>query len=170
MAPGDISQHYHFTTKPPTEREESCIMGNVLTFSFSLPPAPSPLENNVVEEVIHPCNPNPCPSNHLCQVNRKGCLDELNCLPYLCVPGRTYSSWCCAHSAARLSFWTGVFVCFQAVNWAKPQSFWCSRTQVSRCPLAPVRLGATRYAAVVPVDVWRTVWRCPAWTPTSLAS
>ncbi|KAF0028369.1 hypothetical protein F2P81_019456 [Scophthalmus maximus] len=48
---------------------------------------PSALGNNVVEEVIHPCNPNPCPSNHLCQVNRKGCLDELNCQPYLCVPG-----------------------------------------------------------------------------------
>uniref|UniRef100_A0A8C5HGK9 Reversion-inducing cysteine-rich protein with Kazal motifs n=1 Tax=Gouania willdenowi TaxID=441366 RepID=A0A8C5HGK9_GOUWI len=38
--------------------------------------------------VIHPCNPNPCPSNHLCQVNRKGCLDELNCQPYLCVQVR----------------------------------------------------------------------------------
>uniref|UniRef100_A0A665VUH4 Reversion-inducing cysteine-rich protein with Kazal motifs n=1 Tax=Echeneis naucrates TaxID=173247 RepID=A0A665VUH4_ECHNA len=48
---------------------------------------PSSLSNNIVEEVIHPCNPNPCPSNHLCQVNRKGCLDELNCQPYLCVPG-----------------------------------------------------------------------------------
>uniref|UniRef100_A0A8C4GJ43 Reversion-inducing cysteine-rich protein with Kazal motifs n=1 Tax=Dicentrarchus labrax TaxID=13489 RepID=A0A8C4GJ43_DICLA len=48
---------------------------------------PSSLGNNIVEEVIHPCNPNPCPSNHLCQVNRKGCLDELNCQPYLCVPG-----------------------------------------------------------------------------------
>ncbi|XP_026148357.1 reversion-inducing cysteine-rich protein with Kazal motifs [Mastacembelus armatus] len=47
---------------------------------------PSSLGNNI-EEVIHPCNPNPCPSNHLCQVNRKGCLDELNCQPYLCVPG-----------------------------------------------------------------------------------
>lgn len=53
------------------------------------PPAPSPLGRSVVEEVIHPCNPNPCPSNHLCQVNRKGCLDELNCQPYLCVPGTT---------------------------------------------------------------------------------
>uniref|UniRef100_A0A671WZP4 Reversion inducing cysteine rich protein with kazal motifs n=1 Tax=Sparus aurata TaxID=8175 RepID=A0A671WZP4_SPAAU len=49
--------------------------------------SPSPLGRSVVEEVIHPCNPNPCPSNHLCQVNRKGCLDELNCQPYLCVPG-----------------------------------------------------------------------------------
>uniref|UniRef100_A0A3P8VFF5 Reversion-inducing cysteine-rich protein with Kazal motifs n=1 Tax=Cynoglossus semilaevis TaxID=244447 RepID=A0A3P8VFF5_CYNSE len=48
---------------------------------------PSSLGNSVVEEVIHPCNPNPCPSNHLCQVNRKGCLDELNCQPYLCLPG-----------------------------------------------------------------------------------
>uniref|UniRef100_A0A669BJD5 Reversion-inducing cysteine-rich protein with Kazal motifs n=1 Tax=Oreochromis niloticus TaxID=8128 RepID=A0A669BJD5_ORENI len=48
---------------------------------------PSSLGTNTVEEVIHPCNPNPCPSNHICQVNRKGCLDELNCQPYLCVPG-----------------------------------------------------------------------------------
>ncbi|XP_078018677.1 reversion-inducing cysteine-rich protein with Kazal motifs [Epinephelus lanceolatus] len=48
---------------------------------------PSSLGNNIVEEVVHPCNPNPCPNNHLCQVNRKGCLDELNCQPYLCVPG-----------------------------------------------------------------------------------
>ncbi|CAG5895722.1 unnamed protein product [Menidia menidia] len=48
---------------------------------------PSSLGNAIIEEVIHPCNPNPCPSNHLCQVNRKGCLDKLNCLPYLCVPG-----------------------------------------------------------------------------------
>lgn len=50
-------------------------------------PAPSSVDNNIVEEVIHPCNPNPCPSNHLCQVNRRGCLDELNCQPYVCVPG-----------------------------------------------------------------------------------
>ncbi|XP_056290084.1 reversion-inducing cysteine-rich protein with Kazal motifs isoform X2 [Pseudoliparis swirei] len=48
---------------------------------------PSSLGNSVVEEVIHPCNPNPCPSSHLCQVNRKGCLDELTCQPFLCVPG-----------------------------------------------------------------------------------
>ncbi|KAL4000591.1 tripartite motif-containing protein 16 [Sarotherodon galilaeus] len=48
---------------------------------------PSSLGSHTVEEVIHPCNPNPCPSNHICQVNRKGCLDELNCQPYLCVPG-----------------------------------------------------------------------------------
>lgn len=57
--------------------------------------APSSLGSNTVEEVIHPCNPNPCPSNHICQVNRKGCLDELNCQPYLCVPGKTnYSHFC----------------------------------------------------------------------------
>uniref|UniRef100_A0A672HW58 Reversion-inducing cysteine-rich protein with Kazal motifs n=1 Tax=Salarias fasciatus TaxID=181472 RepID=A0A672HW58_SALFA len=49
--------------------------------------SPSSLGNSIVEEVIHPCNPNPCPSNHLCQVNRKGCLDEVSCQPYLCVPG-----------------------------------------------------------------------------------
>lgn len=43
----------------------------------------------MVEEVVHPCNPNPCPSNHLCQVNRKGCFDEINCQPFVCVPGAT---------------------------------------------------------------------------------
>uniref|UniRef100_A0A8D0AFR5 Reversion-inducing cysteine-rich protein with Kazal motifs n=1 Tax=Sander lucioperca TaxID=283035 RepID=A0A8D0AFR5_SANLU len=48
---------------------------------------PSSLGDSIVEEVLHPCNPNPCPSNHLCQVNRKGCLDELSCQPHLCVPG-----------------------------------------------------------------------------------
>ncbi|KAM4718862.1 reversion-inducing cysteine-rich protein with Kazal motifs [Anableps anableps] len=48
---------------------------------------PSSLGNTIVEEIIHPCNPNPCQSNHLCQVNRKGCLDEISCQPYLCVPG-----------------------------------------------------------------------------------
>ncbi|XP_029283784.1 reversion-inducing cysteine-rich protein with Kazal motifs-like [Cottoperca gobio] len=48
---------------------------------------PSSLGNSIVEEVIHPCNPNPCPSNHVCQVNRRGCLDDLHCQPYICVPG-----------------------------------------------------------------------------------
>ncbi|MEQ2289899.1 hypothetical protein AMECASPLE_037943, partial [Ameca splendens] len=48
---------------------------------------PSSLDNTVAEQIIHPCNPNPCPSNHLCQVNRRGCLDETNCQPYVCVPG-----------------------------------------------------------------------------------
>ncbi|CAB1349661.1 unnamed protein product, partial [Coregonus sp. 'balchen'] len=42
---------------------------------------------NIIEEVIHPCNPNPCPSNHLCEVNRKGCQPGQDCLPYFCVPG-----------------------------------------------------------------------------------
>lgn len=45
------------------------------------------MDANVVEEVVHPCNPNPCPSNHLCQVNRRGCFDEINCQPFVCVPG-----------------------------------------------------------------------------------
>uniref|UniRef100_A0A8C7R8P2 Reversion-inducing cysteine-rich protein with Kazal motifs n=1 Tax=Oncorhynchus mykiss TaxID=8022 RepID=A0A8C7R8P2_ONCMY len=42
---------------------------------------------NIIEEVIHPCNPNPCLSNHLCEVNRKGCQPGQDCLPYFCVPG-----------------------------------------------------------------------------------
>uniref|UniRef100_A0A673LQZ7 Reversion-inducing cysteine-rich protein with Kazal motifs n=1 Tax=Sinocyclocheilus rhinocerous TaxID=307959 RepID=A0A673LQZ7_9TELE len=47
---------------------------------------PSPFQNTA-EEVIHPCNPSPCPSSHLCEVNRKGCHPGHDCLPYFCVPG-----------------------------------------------------------------------------------
>lgn len=61
---------------------------NMLFFPI-LTPAPSNL-GNIIEEVIHPCNPNPCPSNHLCEVNRKGCQPGQDCLPYLCVPGTVY--------------------------------------------------------------------------------
>uniref|UniRef100_A0A673JD33 Reversion-inducing cysteine-rich protein with Kazal motifs n=2 Tax=Sinocyclocheilus rhinocerous TaxID=307959 RepID=A0A673JD33_9TELE len=51
---------------------------------------PSPFENSI-EEVIHPCNPSPCPSSHLCEVNRKGCHPGHDCLPYFCVPGHGVS-------------------------------------------------------------------------------
>uniref|UniRef100_A0A672NAN3 Reversion inducing cysteine rich protein with kazal motifs n=1 Tax=Sinocyclocheilus grahami TaxID=75366 RepID=A0A672NAN3_SINGR len=47
---------------------------------------PSPFQNTL-EEVIHPCNPSPCPSSQLCEVNRKGCHPGHDCLPYFCVPG-----------------------------------------------------------------------------------
>ncbi|XP_028637963.1 reversion-inducing cysteine-rich protein with Kazal motifs-like [Grammomys surdaster] len=40
---------------------------------------------NIIEEVTHPCNPNPCPANELCEVNRKGCPSGDPCLPYSCV-------------------------------------------------------------------------------------
>ncbi|XP_063778841.1 reversion-inducing cysteine-rich protein with Kazal motifs [Pseudophryne corroboree] len=46
----------------------------------------SPLDN-AAEEVTHPCNPNPCPTNELCEVNRKDCLPGDPCLPYSCTPG-----------------------------------------------------------------------------------
>ncbi|KAJ8413281.1 hypothetical protein AAFF_G00092770 [Aldrovandia affinis] len=63
----------------PTDDPERCIpLERYLT--------PSSL-GNIIEEVIHPCNPNPCPSNHLCEVNRKGCQLGQDCLPYFCVPG-----------------------------------------------------------------------------------
>lgn len=63
----------------PTDDPERCIpLHRYLT--------PSPFDN-IIEEVIHPCNPNPCPSNHLCEVNRKGCHPGQDCLPYFCVPG-----------------------------------------------------------------------------------
>lgn len=48
--------------------------------------APSPFHSTVAE-VIHPCNPNACPNNYVCEVNRKGCQAGQDCLPYLCVPG-----------------------------------------------------------------------------------
>uniref|UniRef100_A0AAY5EVR9 Reversion-inducing cysteine-rich protein with Kazal motifs n=1 Tax=Electrophorus electricus TaxID=8005 RepID=A0AAY5EVR9_ELEEL len=63
----------------PTDDLERCIpLQRYLTAS--------PFQN-IIEEVIHPCNPNPCPSNHLCEVNRKGCHQGQDCLPYFCVPG-----------------------------------------------------------------------------------
>uniref|UniRef100_A0A8C1JSE5 Reversion-inducing cysteine-rich protein with Kazal motifs n=1 Tax=Cyprinus carpio TaxID=7962 RepID=A0A8C1JSE5_CYPCA len=62
-----------------TDEPERCIpLHRYLT--------PSPFQN-IIEEVIHPCNPSPCPSNHLCEVNRKGCHPGHDCLPYFCVPG-----------------------------------------------------------------------------------
>lgn len=60
------------------------IVGIIL---FSTDPSPF---DNIIEEVIHPCNPNPCPSNHLCEVNRKGCHPGQACLPYFCVPGTVF--------------------------------------------------------------------------------
>ncbi|KAK1884827.1 Reversion-inducing cysteine-rich protein with Kazal motif [Dissostichus eleginoides] len=62
----------------PTEDPERCIP----LYKYL---SPSPLGSSEIEEVVHPCNPNPCPSSHLCQVNRRGCLDH-SCLPHLCLP------------------------------------------------------------------------------------
>ncbi|KAA0704930.1 Reversion-inducing cysteine-rich protein with [Triplophysa tibetana] len=63
----------------PTDDPERCIpLKRYLN--------PSPFDN-FIEEVIHPCNPNPCPSNHLCEVNRKGCHPGQVCLPFFCVAG-----------------------------------------------------------------------------------
>ncbi|XP_048832829.1 reversion-inducing cysteine-rich protein with Kazal motifs isoform X1 [Brienomyrus brachyistius] len=63
----------------PTDDPERCIpLERYLS--------PSTLKD-VMEEVLHPCNPNPCPLNQLCEVNRKGCRPGQECLPYLCVPG-----------------------------------------------------------------------------------
>ncbi|MBZ3869736.1 Reversion-inducing cysteine-rich protein with Kazal motifs [Sciurus carolinensis] len=58
-----------------------CFGGFGVCFS-----GPSTL-GNIVEEVSHPCNPNPCPANELCEVNRKGCASGDPCLPYSCVQG-----------------------------------------------------------------------------------
>ncbi|KPP66496.1 reversion-inducing cysteine-rich protein with Kazal motifs-like, partial [Scleropages formosus] len=63
----------------PTDDPERCI-----PLERYLRPS---LLGGVMEEVIHPCNPNPCLSNQLCEVNRKGCQPGQDCLPYLCVPG-----------------------------------------------------------------------------------
>lgn len=64
---------------------------------YILFPGPSSL-GNIVEDVTHPCNPNPCAANQLCEVNRKGCQSGELCLPYLCVPGK--------------GFWTSVYLSF----------------------------------------------------------
>lgn len=56
---------------------------------YSLFSGPSSL-GNIVEDVTHPCNPNPCAANQLCEVNRKGCQSGELCLPYLCVPGKVF--------------------------------------------------------------------------------
>ncbi|TRY98033.1 hypothetical protein DNTS_004428 [Danionella cerebrum] len=63
----------------PTDDPEQCIpLHTYMT--------PSPFEQSL-EELVHPCNPNPCPSSHLCEVNRRGCAPETDCLPFFCVPG-----------------------------------------------------------------------------------
>ncbi|XP_006005911.1 reversion-inducing cysteine-rich protein with Kazal motifs [Latimeria chalumnae] len=62
----------------PTDDKEYCI-----PLESYLRPS---LIDNIVD-VIHPCNPSPCPTNQLCVVNRKGCQAGEDCLPYFCVPG-----------------------------------------------------------------------------------
>ncbi|KAF7247909.1 Reversion-inducing cysteine-rich protein with Kazal motifs [Varanus komodoensis] len=63
----------------PTDDLETCIPLNTYI-------RPSTL-GNIVEDVTHPCNPNPCAANQLCEVNRKGCQPGEPCLPYFCVQG-----------------------------------------------------------------------------------
>ncbi|MGH0126428.1 UNVERIFIED_CONTAM: hypothetical protein FKN15_051768 [Acipenser sinensis] len=63
----------------PTDDAEYCIPLESYLSPSSL--------GDIVEEVIHPCNPNPCPSNQLCEVNRKGCQTGQDCLPFICVQG-----------------------------------------------------------------------------------
>lgn len=63
----------------PSDDSEYCI-------PLSKYLAPSPLDS-IIEEVIHPCNPNPCSNNQVCEVNRKGCLKGQECLPFICVQG-----------------------------------------------------------------------------------
>ncbi|XP_023571845.1 reversion-inducing cysteine-rich protein with Kazal motifs [Octodon degus] len=63
----------------PTDDLENCIPLDTYL-------KPSTL-GNIVEEVTHPCNPNPCPASELCEVNRKGCPSGEPCLPYSCIQG-----------------------------------------------------------------------------------
>uniref|UniRef100_A0A8D0G7P3 Reversion-inducing cysteine-rich protein with Kazal motifs n=1 Tax=Sphenodon punctatus TaxID=8508 RepID=A0A8D0G7P3_SPHPU len=63
----------------PTDDLESCIPLDTYL-------SPSTL-GNIVEDVTHPCNPNPCSVSQLCEVNRKGCQSGEPCLPYFCVQG-----------------------------------------------------------------------------------
>ncbi|XP_060637465.2 reversion-inducing cysteine-rich protein with Kazal motifs isoform X1 [Anolis sagrei] len=62
----------------PTDDLETCIPLDTYLH-------PSSLDN--IEDVTHPCNPNPCAANELCEVNRKGCQPDEPCLPYFCVQG-----------------------------------------------------------------------------------
>ncbi|XP_029445745.1 reversion-inducing cysteine-rich protein with Kazal motifs isoform X1 [Rhinatrema bivittatum] len=63
----------------PTDDIENCIPLDTYLNS-------SPIDT-IVEEVTHPCNPNPCPTNQLCEVNRRGCQSGEPCLPYFCIQG-----------------------------------------------------------------------------------
>ncbi|XP_042330486.1 reversion-inducing cysteine-rich protein with Kazal motifs isoform X2 [Sceloporus undulatus] len=63
----------------PTNDLETCIPLDTYL-------RPSTL-GNIVEDVTHPCNPNPCATNELCEVNRKGCQPDEPCLPYFCAQG-----------------------------------------------------------------------------------
>ncbi|KAF5917794.1 hypothetical protein HPG69_013634 [Diceros bicornis minor] len=49
---------------------------------------------NIVEEVTHPCNPSPCPTSELCEVNRRGCPSGDPCLPYSLYGEMAYSVGC----------------------------------------------------------------------------
>ncbi|XP_068941330.1 reversion-inducing cysteine-rich protein with Kazal motifs isoform X2 [Petaurus breviceps papuanus] len=63
----------------PTDDLENCIPLDTYLRPSSL--------DSIVEDVTHPCNPNPCSANELCEVNRKGCQSGDPCLPYFCVQG-----------------------------------------------------------------------------------
>uniref|UniRef100_A0A8C4QS88 Reversion-inducing cysteine-rich protein with Kazal motifs n=1 Tax=Eptatretus burgeri TaxID=7764 RepID=A0A8C4QS88_EPTBU len=61
----------------PSDDPEQCIpldqyLGDTLT-------------TLILEEIVHPCNPDPCPSGELCEVNRKGCLPGEDCTPFFCL-------------------------------------------------------------------------------------
>ncbi|XP_072268055.1 reversion-inducing cysteine-rich protein with Kazal motifs isoform X2 [Pyxicephalus adspersus] len=62
-----------------TDDTEDCIPLETYLRSSSL--------EKDIEDITHPCNPNPCPSNHLCEVNRKECVPGEPCFPYSCVQG-----------------------------------------------------------------------------------
>lgn len=93
---------------------------------------PSSLGDARVEEVIHPCNPNPCPSNNICQVNRKGCNDMSNCEPYLCEPGTLPPSHKHTHTPNPSPF-THLCVCVSGCKLGEASEFLVhqgTRTQV----------------------------------------
>lgn len=79
-------------------------MAKLICFWFL---GPSTL-GNIVEEVTHPCNPNPCPANELCEVNRKGCPSGDPCLPYSCVQGKRGSGYGCGMSMDVLLAFIGI--------------------------------------------------------------
>lgn len=178
------------STLPPTENPVisylTAMFHPVLHFHIRPSPAPLPLRKPSSPQFPrqqrcwggHPSmQPQPLPQQPLMpgQQERLPWWSQLSAIP-LCARYDPlllqFTAYLCfsLNTAAWLSVCVYVCVCLQAVNWARPLSFWCSRTPASRCRLALVLLGATRCAAVVPVAAWRTVWRCPVWTSTSLAS
>lgn len=54
-------------------------------FFFVIVADPAPKIN--LQEVTTPCNPNPCPEEETCWVNRRKCRHPESCSPFVCHKG-----------------------------------------------------------------------------------